>query len=142
MTDDAVAVADEAQEYVDAMAEARGYVLEYHKVMARYDYTFLKAANEMVDAAYLKPRLLDARTKELIFITSLTVLRSSQEHIIGHIKVALSLGLTPQEILEALEICLPEAGVVAFQVGVEAWRTAVGAEGLEPTNFVEPKPAT
>ena len=85
------------------------------------------------EAAYLKQRLLDSRTKELIFIVSLTVMRSEQAHIRGHIKVALELGLSPQEILEAIEMALPEAGVVAFQWGLEAWREVVGAQGLEPS---------
>ena len=29
-------------------------------------------------------------------------------------------------------IALPEAGVVAFQTGLDAWREVVGATGLEP----------
>ena len=38
-----------------------------------------------------------------------------------------------KEILEAIEISLPEAGVVAFQEGFEAWREVVDAEGIEPS---------
>lgn len=60
-------------------------------------------------------------------------MRASKGHIQSHIRVALKLGLSPQEILEAIEISLPEAGVVAFQIGLDAWREVVGAEGLEPT---------
>lgn len=123
---------DEIQEYIDSMARSRGYVLNYHKVMAKHDYETLKAANDMVHAAYLKQRTLDRRTKELIFITSLTVMRASKTHIQSHIKVALDLGVTPMEILEAIEIALPEAGVVAFQHGFDAWAEAVGADGIEP----------
>ncbi|WP_218010305.1 carboxymuconolactone decarboxylase family protein [Actinomadura chibensis] len=121
------------QLYIDDMARSRGYVLEYHKVMAKQDFDVLRAANGLVAAAYLDQRTLDRRTKELIFIVSLTVMRASRGHIQSHIKVALDLGLTPREILEAIEISLPEAGVVAFQAGFEAWREVVGAEGLEPT---------
>lgn len=123
---------DDAQEYVDAMARERGYVLDYHKVMAKHDFPVLQAANDLVSAAYLEQRTLDRRTKELIFIVSLTVMRASKGHIQSHIRVALDLGVTPREILEAIEIALPEAGVVAFQVGFEAWREVVGADGLEP----------
>lgn len=121
-----------AQEYIDDMAQKRGYVLEYHKVMAKHDFPVLQAANHLVSAAYLDERALDRKTKELIFIVSLTVMRASQDHIASHIRVALDLGLTPQEILEAIEISLPEAGVVAFQTGFAAWKEVVGAEGLEP----------
>jgi len=101
--------------------------------MAAQDYDVLRASNGLVEAAYLAQRRLDRRTKELIFIVSLTVMRASKEHIQSHIRVALDIGVSPEEILEAIEIALPEAGVVAFQVGFDAWREVVGAEGLEPT---------
>jgi 4-carboxymuconolactone decarboxylase len=123
---------EEAQEYVDDMARSRGYVLDYHKVMAKQDFPVLQAANNLVSKAYLEQRTLDRRTKELIFIVSLTVMRAAKGHIQSHIRVALDLGVTPQEILEAIEISLPEAGVVAFQAGFEAWRECVGADGIEP----------
>lgn len=124
---------DPAQAYVDDIASKRGYVLDYHKVLAKHDFPLLQAANGVVSAAYLNQRTLDRKTKELIFIVSLTVMRASKGHIQSHIRVGLDLGLSPQEILEAIEIALPEAGIVAFQAGVEAWREVVGAEGLEPT---------
>ena len=128
-----MATEDEKQAYIDDMARSRGYVLDYHKVMARHDYEVLQATNGLVNAAYLEQRTLDRRTKELIFIVSLTVMRASQGHIQSHIRVALDLGVTAQEILEAIEISLPEAGIVAFQTGFEAWRAVVGAEGMEPS---------
>ncbi len=121
------------QEYIDDMACKRGYVLDYHKVMAKQDLPALQAANHVVSAAHLDQRLLDRKTNELIFIVSLTVIRASKGRIQSHIRVGLDLGLTPQEILEAIEIALPEAGIVAFQTGFEAWREVLGADGLEPT---------
>lgn len=124
---------EEKQTYIDDMVRSRGYVLDYHKVMAKQDYDVLQAANGLVHAAYLAERTLDRRTKELIFIVSLTVMRASRGHIESHIRVALDLGVSAQEILEAIEIALPEAGVVAFQVGFDAWREVTGADGIEPT---------
>ena len=123
----------EKQAYIDEMARSRGYVLDYHKIMARNDYDVLQATNGLVNAAYLDQRLLDRKTKELIFIVSLTVMRASKGHIQSHIRVALDLGVSAQEILEAIEIALPEAGIVAFQTGFEAWCEVVGAEGIEPS---------
>ena len=125
-------MSEQAQQYVDDMARSRGYVLDYHKVMAKHDFPVLQAANGLVSAAYLDQRSLDRRTKELLFILSLTVMRASKGHIQSHIRVALDLGVTPQEILEAIEIALPEAGIVAFQTGFDAWREVVDADGLEP----------
>lgn len=128
-----MATHEEQQAYVDEMASKRGYVLDYHKVMAKQDFEVLQATNNLVSAAYLKERRLDRKTKELIFIVSLTVMRASKGHIQSHIRVALDLGLSKEEILEAIEISLPEAGIVAFQEGFEAWREVTGAEGIEPT---------
>lgn len=127
----------EAQAYIDEMARVRGYVLPYHKLMARADFPVLKAANQLVAAAYTNQRRLSRATKELIFITSLTVLRAAPYHIESHIRVALDLGVSPEEILEAIEIALPEAGVVAFQHGFEVWAKVVGAEPLEPSVAVQ-----
>jgi 4-carboxymuconolactone decarboxylase len=129
-------MSEQAQQYVDDMARSRGYVLDYHKVMAKHDFPVLQAANGLVSAAYLEQRSLDRRTKELLFILSLTVMRASKGHIQSHIRVALDIGVTPQEILEAIEIALPEAGIVAFQTGFDAWCEVVGADGLEPTATV------
>ncbi len=128
-----MATQEEKQAYVDEMVRKRGYVLDYHKVMSAHDFDVLQAANGLVEAAYLKERTLDRKTKELIFIVSLTVMRASKAQIQSHIRVALDLGLTKEEILEAIEISLPEAGVVAFQEGFEAWREVTGATGIEPT---------
>ena len=128
-----MATREEKQAYIDEMAQKRGYVLDYHKVMTEHDFEVLQAANGLVNAAYLEQRRLDRKTKELIFIVSLTVMRASKSHIQSHIRVALDLGLSKEEILEAIEITLPEAGVVVFQEGFEAWREVTGAEGLEPT---------
>ena len=128
-----MATQEEKQSYVDDMARKRGYVLEFHKVMAKHDFDALQATNNLVEAAYLKERRLDRRTKELIFIVSLTVMRASKAHIASHIRVALDHGLSEEEILEAMEIAIPEAGIVAFQTGFEAWREVTGADGIEPT---------
>lgn len=122
-----------AQDYIDDMARKRGYVLDYHKIMAKQDFDVLRAANGLVSAAYLDQRTLDRKTKELIFIVSLTVMRASKGHIQSHIRVALDLGVTAREILEAIEISLPEAGIVAFQTGFDAWREVVDADGIEPS---------
>lgn len=124
---------DGRQAYINDMVSKRGYVLDYHKVMAKQDWEVLVAANNLVQACYLEERALDRKTKELLFILSLVVMRASKGHIQSHIKVALDLGVTPQEILEAIEISLPEAGVVVFQHGFECWKELVGADGIEPT---------
>ncbi|HEY7975495.1 MAG TPA: carboxymuconolactone decarboxylase family protein [Ktedonobacterales bacterium] len=128
-----MATRDEKQAYIDGMAQRRGYVLGYHKAMAEADFDVLKAADELVGAVYTRPRLLDRKTKELLFCATLTAMRAGKGHIQSHIRAAMQHGATAEETLEAIEITLPEAGVVAFQAGFEAWREVVGVKGIEPT---------
>jgi 4-carboxymuconolactone decarboxylase len=123
----------EKQEYLDGLVRARGYVLDYHKVLAEQDLDALRAINGLIEAVYLKERRLDRKTKELLFVLSLTVMRSEKGHIKSHIQAALDAGASEEEVLEAIEISLPEAGVVAFQHGFDAWKEVTGATGLEPT---------
>ena len=128
-----MATQEEKQAYIDEMARSRGYVLGYHKAMAEADFDALQAANDLVNAVYTRPRLLDRKTKELLFCATLTAMRAGKGHLQSHIRAAMTHGSSAQEVLEAIEITLPEAGVVAFQAGFEAWREVVGVKGIEPT---------
>jgi 4-carboxymuconolactone decarboxylase len=128
-----MATQEEKQAYIDDMARRRGYVLGYHKGMAEADFDALKAADNLVSAVYTRERLLDRKTKELLFCATLTVMRAGKGHLQSHIRAAMQHGASAQEVLEAIEIALPEAGVVAFQAGFEAWREVVGIAGIEPT---------
>lgn len=128
-----MATDEEKRAYLDEMVRQRGYVLPYHKALVAADFDLMVKANDLIAEAYLRPRRLDRATKELLFILSLVVMRASRGHIQSHIRVALDLGVSPEEILEAIEISLPEAGVVAFQEGFEAWREVVGLTGMEPS---------
>lgn len=127
-----MATQEERQAYIDDMARRRGYVLSYHKGMAEADFDVLKATDALVAAVYTSSRHLDRKTKELLFCATLTVIRAGKGHLQSHIRAALQHGATAQEVLEAIEIALPEAGVVAFQAGFEAWREVVGVAGIEP----------
>jgi 4-carboxymuconolactone decarboxylase len=124
---------DEKQAFVDRMYQQRGYIHDFHKVMALEDFDFLKAYNQLLEEGYIKQRTHDRKTKELIFTALLVALGSTVEHIKLHIELALKHGATKQEILEVLEVCLVAAGVPAFMAGFEAWKQAVSPERVEPS---------
>ncbi len=131
-----MATQEERQAYIDDMARRRGYVLSYHKGMAQADFEVLKAADALIAAVYTAPRHLERKTKELLFCATLTVMRAGKGQLQSHIRAALQHGASAEEVLEAIEIALPEAGVVAFQAGFEAWREVAGVEGIEPRRQV------
>lgn len=125
----------EKQAFVDKMYRGRGYILDFHKVMAAEDFEFLKAYEQLIQAAYTKQRVLDAKTKELLYTVILTAVKASVDHIKSHIKLALDYGATKKEVLEALEICIPGASVPAFMIGFEAWKQVVLPERVEASQL-------
>lgn len=124
---------EEAQEYIDRIAGARGFVPEFHRVMAAHDFPVLTATDDLTRATVLRERTLDARTKELLFVVALVALRGDPTDIEAHIEAAGRLGVSPQEILEALEMLIPLGGVVLFKEGLRVWREATGVDVLTPT---------
>ena len=123
----------ERQSFVDGMYKERGFIFDFHKVMAAEDLDFLKAYNQLIEACYIKQRILDAKTREIIYMVALTAVKASVGQIKVHIKLAVDYGATKQEVLEALEICLPIAGVPAFMIGFEAWKQVVSPNVVEPS---------
>lgn len=128
-----MATQQEKQEYIDRMVARRGYAQEYHKILVENDYDVALKANALVEEVLLKDRLIDRKTKELIFIVGLTLLRAERQQIQDHIKVALALGVSKEMILEAIELTFMGGGFIAVQHGVLAWQETVGAERVEPT---------
>jgi 4-carboxymuconolactone decarboxylase len=128
-----MATQQEKQDYIDRMVSTRGYAQEYHKILVQNDYDVAVRANALVEEVLLKDRLLDRRTKELIFITGLTLLRAERRQIQDHIKVALALGISQEMILEAIELAFMGGGFIAVQAGVLAGQEVVGADRVEPT---------
>jgi 4-carboxymuconolactone decarboxylase len=124
---------DEKQAFVDKMYKERGYILDFHKIMVAEDFDFLKGYNQLIEAAYTKPRSLDPKTKELIYTVVLTAVKANADHTAAHIRLALEYGYSKKEILEALEICVAAAGVPAFMIGFEAWKKVVNPERVEPS---------
>jgi len=121
---------EEKQAFLDHMVKQRGYVNDFHRIVATYDLDAAKAINQVPTAVYLSKRSLDEKTKELLFVLSMTCLKLPQYVIEGHIRKALAFGATPREILEALELAIPEAGFPTFEHGLKAWVEVMGAEPL------------
>lgn len=124
---------NEAQEFVDEMYHQRGYILDFHKVLAAEDFKFLQAYNGLTEAAYTAAPELDAVTKELLYVVALTAVKGTVDHIKTHIKLAIEYGADKGKVLGALKIGLLTAGVPAFMNGFEAWKQIVSPESIQPT---------
>ena len=122
---------DNPREYLARMARERGYVLDFHRALAAEDFPFLKAYNAFVEAGYLAKRSLDERTKELIYIATLTAVGSPAGHIRAHMVEARRAGATKREVLETIELILPAIGVARFMPGFAVWQEVFEVKPLE-----------
>jgi 4-carboxymuconolactone decarboxylase len=122
-------VSAESEKLLAEIEERRGYVHDYHRVLAERDPNFLRAYEAFLAAAYTDERKLTRREKELIFIGVLTALGAEPEHIRAHIDVGKKLGIEDAEILEVLELCLPPCGVPRFMRAFAVWKETLAADG-------------
>jgi 4-carboxymuconolactone decarboxylase len=113
---------DEGARLLAEIEAKRGYVHDYHRILAAADPDFLRAYEGFLSAAYTDERSLGRLQKELVFIGVLTGLGADKGHIAAHMRVATELGMSPREVLEALELCLPPSGVPKFMNAFEAWK--------------------
>lgn len=112
------------QSFLEHMIRKRGYVQEFHRILAEHDLEFLQSYENMLEASYLKDRRLTRLTKELIYIGVLAAIGASREHMRSHMMAAVSEGATSVDILEVLELTLPTAGVARFVEAIHVWRDA------------------
>jgi 4-carboxymuconolactone decarboxylase len=121
---------DEAQSFLEAGQQSRGYTLEMHRIMAEADLEWAKKYGEFIQATYTGERLLDRKTKELLQIVVEAALRADVEQIQAHVRVALQEGASPQEILEAMQAVIMPMGALAFRRGLQAWAAETGHSGI------------
>ena len=121
---------DEAQSFLEAGQQSRGYTLEMHRIMAEADLEWAKKYGEFIQATYTGERLLDRKTKELLQVVVEAALRADVEQIQAHVRVALREGASPQEILEAMQAVIMPMGALAFRRGLQAWAAETGHSGL------------
>lgn len=130
MSEDTTGLA-EKKEFLRQLKERRGYLLDYHKVLAAEDLAFLKALGNVLNVAYSSDRTLSKKTKELIFIAVLTATGGPKE-IKLHMDLAKKLGVTKEEVLEVLEILVLPCGLPRFFIGYEVWAECFDVGRVEP----------
>ncbi len=128
---------DKKQKFIDKMFAQRGFVADMHKFMAHADFEYLEKVNELAEVAYTSQRLLDRKTKELVFIAISTMHGTDRDHLKLHIEAALRFGATPSEILEVLEMLGLAAGQMTLRFGLDVWAEIVKPERLEPTQLAK-----
>jgi 4-carboxymuconolactone decarboxylase len=120
-------VNSDARAFLEDMVRKRGFVHDFHRVLAEYDLEFLRSYENLLDVAYLRPRRLSRLTKEFVFVGVLASVGAPREHLRAHMMAAAADGATSADILELLELILPPAGVARFIEAIEVWREVFDA---------------
>jgi alkylhydroperoxidase/carboxymuconolactone decarboxylase family protein YurZ len=117
-----------ATDLADEMAKRRGRRYPAHAYIAEKFPDYVKALVELDSVIRLKPRRFDEKMHELFHIIALAVEMSnppSQPHLKQHMKQGLQLGLDPEEIAEALMVCVNPCGAKVLTYGVTCMLEAI-----------------
>jgi alkylhydroperoxidase/carboxymuconolactone decarboxylase family protein YurZ len=118
----------DAQSLADAMAARRGRRYPAHSWLAERFPDYIEMLLQMDYVVRQKPRLFDERMHELFHIVALAVEMSNpvnQPHLRQHMKKGLRLGLKPEEIAEALMVCVNPCGTKVLTYGVTCMLEAI-----------------
>lgn len=105
----------------DEIARRRGKRYPAHEWIAKTFPDYMQVLLELDHVVRAKPRRFDEKMHELFHIVALGVEMSNppnQPHLKEHIKKGLRLGLAPEEIAEALMVCVNPCGMKVLTYGV------------------------
>ena len=103
------------------IARRRGRRYPAHEFIAQTFPDYMKVLIELDEVIRAKPRRFDEKMHELFHILALAVEMSNppnQPHLRQHLKKGLKLGLKPEEIAEALMVCVNPCGMKVLTYGV------------------------
>lgn len=124
----------------EEIAARRGKIYPAHAFIAEKFPDYMEALLHLDEVIRLKKRIFDEKTHELFHILALAVETSNphnQPHLKQHLKKGLQLGLRPEEIGEALMVCVNPCGAKVLTYGVTCMLEAMEelkAEGWEGAN--------
>lgn len=123
----------------DEIAARRGRRYPAHAFIAEKFPDYMEALLRLDEVIRAKSRRFDERMHELFHILALAVEGSNphnQPHLRQHLKKGLQLGLHPEEIAEALMVCVNPSGSKALTYGVTCMLEAM--EELEAEGWTPP----
>ncbi|MFH1490343.1 MAG: carboxymuconolactone decarboxylase family protein [Pseudomonadota bacterium] len=107
------------QKFIEGMRKERGYLPDHYMYLAQRDIDFLEAYDNLYKNALNDGKALPAKVRELVCIGVLAF-RRLDDAVVSHIKRALRLGATKQEIMEAIETTIIPGGTPTFGCGLAA----------------------
>jgi alkylhydroperoxidase/carboxymuconolactone decarboxylase family protein YurZ len=110
----------QADELIARMKKARGYIYPEWEFAARRDPEFVEAYNRIYELGLGEGRHVSAKVREFVAIALLAFRGSEKSALVAHMRRAIRLGATREELLEVLETCLVPGGAPTFHRGLSA----------------------
>jgi alkylhydroperoxidase/carboxymuconolactone decarboxylase family protein YurZ len=112
--------AQRAETLIARMKEARGYIYPEWEFAARQDPDFVETYNRIYEQGLGDGRHVSAKVREFVAIALLAFRGAEKAGLVAHMKRAIRLGATREEIFEVLETCLVPGGAPTFHRGLTA----------------------
>jgi alkylhydroperoxidase/carboxymuconolactone decarboxylase family protein YurZ len=109
-----------AEALIARMKEARGYIYPEWEFAARQDPEFVETYNHIYELGLGDGRHVSAKVREFVAIALLAFRGSDKPALVAHMKRAIRLGATREELFEVLETCLVPGGAPTFHRGLSA----------------------
>ena len=111
-----------ADALIERMTKARGYIYPEWEFAARQDPEFVEAYNHIYELSLGEGRHVSAKVREFVAIAVLCFRGAEKGGLVAHMKRAMRLGATREELFEVLETCLVPGGAPTFHRGLTALR--------------------
>jgi len=121
--------AQRADALIARMKEARGYIYPEWEFAARQDPDFVETYNRIYEQGLGDGRHVSAKVREFVAIALLAFRGAEKAGLVAHMKRAIRLGATREEIFEVLETCLVPGGAPTFHRGLTALIELDGERG-------------
>ncbi len=119
-----------AEALIARMKEARGYTYPEWEFAARQDPEFVETYNRLYELGLGEGQHVSAKVREFVAIALLAFRGADRAGLVAHMRRAIGLGATREELFEILETCLVPGGAPTFHRGLSAL-LAVDATGEE-----------
>jgi alkylhydroperoxidase/carboxymuconolactone decarboxylase family protein YurZ len=109
-----------ADALIARMTEARGYIYPEWEFAARQDPDFVETYNRIYEQSLGDGRHVSAKVREFVAIALLAFRGAERAGLVAHMRRAIRLGATREELFEVLETCLVPGGAPTFHRGLSA----------------------
>jgi alkylhydroperoxidase/carboxymuconolactone decarboxylase family protein YurZ len=109
-----------ADALIARMKEARGYIYPEWEFAARQDPEFVETYNRIYELGLGEGRHVSAKVREFVAIALLAFRGGEKAGLVAHMRRAIRLGATREELFEILETCMVPGGAPTFHRGLSA----------------------